>query len=191
MCSSDLTGSCEAGANLTINIGASTNLTSFNTTPEILTLTCPSNGAYLVTPTISIPNGTYLANVVAVDLAGNIANATDNGLIDDAINLSVSVPPLTNNPKPPVTGECKPGATVSINITTGSSNTFNQTIPSFTCSSTGPSTGTYSVLPTNNIPDGLYCANANSVDGLGNSVGPVTSCGIIDRSEERRGGKEC
>ena len=174
------TGNCEAGASLTINIGASTNLTSFNTTPEILTLTCPSNGAYLVTPTISIPNGTYLANVVTVDLAGNSANATDNGVIDDAINLTVSVPPLTNNPKPPVTGECKPGATVSINITTGSSNTFNQTIPSFTCSSTGPSTGTYSVLPTNNIPDGLYCANASSIDGVGNSVGPVVSCGIID-----------
>jgi large repetitive protein len=184
-----ITGTCEVGASLEIKTYSGTNLGSGNTTnilpTETITQVCPANGTvanptvgtYTTTPTVSIPNGNYSATTKATDTTGNIANATDAGVIDDAILVTVSVPALTNNPKPPITGDCKTGATVSIVVTYGAGNTstLSPAIPNFTCVGI-----TYSVNPSSDLPNGNYCANATSVDTIGNSAGPVQSCGIID-----------
>jgi Bacterial Ig-like domain len=178
-----ITGTCEVGASLEIKTSSGT-----NTTPiQIINQICPSNaapatptvGTYTATPTVSIPNGNYSATVVALDAAGNTATATDTGVIDDAITITISVPPLTNNPKPPITGNCKAGASVTVKITNGTPSTNPlQSLTPFVC----PTSGTYSTITTANIPDGPYCANATTVDGIGNTAGPVQSCGIIDTS---------
>jgi hypothetical protein len=176
-----ITGTCEVGSSLQITI---------NPTGEIQSTNCgatinPTAGTYTVTPAVSIPNGAYSAATKATDGAGNIANATDNGVIDDTILVTVSVPSLTNNPKPPITGDCKTGATVTLVVTYGAGSTptsplvsaLSPAIPPFTC--VGVS---YSVNPGSNIPDGPYCATATSLDVVGNSAGPVKSCGTINSS---------
>jgi hypothetical protein len=89
---------------------------------------------------------------------------------------TVLIPVLTNNPKPASTGTCEAGVRISINITTGVTNTTEQTIPAFTCLNS-----IYSVIPTISLPSSPYCATANIVD-LASNTAIASGCSLIDLS---------
>jgi Bacterial Ig-like domain len=163
-----ITGTCETGATLAITI---------TPTNEVINNISCVNGGYTTTPANQIPDGNYCDTIITTDLASNSANAQSCGTVDTVTFVTVNVPTLTNNPKPPIAGTCEIGATVILSITTGSNNNPNQVLPSFVCSG-----GTYSVNPPNNIPDGAYCANASITDLVGNIANATPSCGIIDTS---------
>lgn len=170
-----LTGSCETGAALIITITTGANNVSNQALPSF---TCDATGTYSTNPPTNIPDGPYCSTVVATDAAGNVANDQECGTIDTSTFITVDVPPTTNNPKPPITGTCESGGIITITITVGTTNTLNQTIPSFTCDGTG----TYTVNPPSDIPNGPFCGNATIIDTAGNTATATPKCGTIDTS---------
>jgi Bacterial Ig domain/Bacterial cadherin-like domain/Bacterial Ig-like domain len=169
-------GTCESGGTVTIKIttGATNNVNE--TLPSFV---CSATGTFSVTPTVNIPSGPYCATGTIVDPATNTATSTAScGTVDTSTAVTISVPALTNNPTPPITGTCETGGTVTIKITNGATNNVNETLPSFVCSATG----TFSVTPTVNIPSGPYCATGTIVDAAGNTATATPSCGTIDTS---------
>jgi large repetitive protein len=157
-------GTCSYGDSLAI---------VFTPTNQLISTICPQTGTYSVNPTINIPDGNYSAGIVATDTIGNTANAVANGIIDTFTSVTIIVPPITNNPRPSITGTCETGANIIIKITVGANNTLLQTLPSFVCVG-----GTYSVNPTIDIPQGAYCARADATDIAGNTAF-AQGCGDI------------
>jgi hypothetical protein len=84
---------------------------------------------------------------------------------------TISVPALTNDNTPDITGTCEANAVLSITVSPTS-----QVIPA-TCSATG----TYTVTATT-IPDGNYSASIKQTDRAGNQSPTATASGVIDNT---------
>jgi uncharacterized delta-60 repeat protein len=84
---------------------------------------------------------------------------------------TISVPALTSDNTPDITGTCEGNAVLSITVSP-----TNQVIPA-TCSATG----TYTVTPTI-IPDGNYSATVKQTDRAGNQSPTATASGVIDNT---------
>jgi Bacterial Ig-like domain len=171
-----LNGTCEPLGVVTIKI--TTGSPSTTTQQTLPNFTCDNTNTYSVIPTTQIPNGPYCAIGSIVDTAGNTADSSAAcGIVDTSTFVTISIPPTSNNPRPNLSGTCEAGGNVVVTITTGSPSTqVLLALPSFTCSSTG----TFSVVPTVDIPSGLYCGNASIIDEATNTAIATPSCGIIN-----------
>jgi streptogramin lyase len=173
-------GTCEAGATVTITITIGTTNTLNQTLPNFV---CDRNGTYSVIPISDVPNGNYCVNASSKDTLNNTASAQKCSIKDIPNFVTISVPSITNNPKPLITGTCHVGAIMEIKTTIGTANSANQTLSTFTCSASE----IYSVNPSSNIPSGPFCANVKSTDlvtAASSTADIVTaqSCGTIDTS---------
>ena len=167
-----ITGTCETGGSVTVTITTGTPSTNINQTLPVFTCV---GGTYSVVPPANVPDGPYCGNATIIDPSNNTATATPScGVIDTSTFVTIVVPPITNNPRPTITGTCETGGSVTVTITTGTPSTnINQTLPVFTCVG-----GTYSVVPPANVPDGPYCIRSSIVDVAGNTAS-TTGCGSI------------
>lgn len=77
--------------------------------------------------------------------------------------VTIEVPALTTNKKPPITGTCQIGETLNFTIKYGPTyNIVSETINNFTCVSSP-----YSINPTITIPDGKYRVDVDVASGGG------------------------
>jgi hypothetical protein len=171
-----ITGTCITGDNLTVTV---------TPTNESFSGIICANSTYTVTPTVTIPDGVYCGNVLALNpttiltAPGSSATAQSCGIINTTTYITVSVPPVSSDPKPNITGTCEAGGQVTITITNGNPSTNAlQSLPAFIC----PTIGTYSIIPTVDIPNGPYCANGHIVDTFGNTADSFPVCGLIDNT---------
>lgn len=150
-----------------------------NTTFEVL-VSATGNGTVIA----NIPQKTLTNSIQSANIDALIFNDTDSTSLDNLVTIinsdtstyiTIIVPPITNNPRPAITGTCEAGGLVTVTITTGSSSsTVNQILPPFSC----PSTNSYSVTPTIDIPQGAYCIRSSIVDLAGNTATDI-GCGDI------------
>ena len=166
-----IVGTCDSGAVLNITITTGVNNISNQTLPS---LTCGLGRSYSTNPLSNIPDGPYCATVVSTDTANNTATAQSCGIIDTSTIVTVLVPAITNNTRPTLTGTCEAGASLTITITTGITNSISETLPTFVCESTN----LYSKIPTIDIPQGSYCVQADARDPAGNTA-MAKGCGNI------------
>ena len=80
-------------------------------------------------------------------------------------NVTIEVPNRTTNKKPPITGTCQVGDNLNFTIKYGPIySSISETIDNYSCDS-----GTYSINPTINIPDGKYKVEVSTSTGFPSS----------------------
>lgn len=152
-------------------------------TGEVLEVVVPASGNWSVTPTQALPDGAANVLVTATDPMGNTSAATTVALVID-----------TTAPAAPV-------ADVAASSDTGTSNTDNLTCDTTpTLSGTGTAghiitvtlptgevlttvvagNGTWSVTPTQAMPDGTTNVSVTTTDPAGNTSAPANVALVID-----------
>lgn len=152
---------------------SSTGLYTFNSLNDEIGI---SNSPYVIKDSFNV---TTTANITIditdpCTLTQNGTTASACGVIYTQTTVTISVPYLTNNPKPSLNGTCVTENILSIAITP-----TNETINGLTCAISG----TYSINPITNIPDGNYCAIVTAQDPeITINTANDQECGIVDTS---------
>ncbi len=155
--------------------GASVSVSS--PTGEVLTTTAGPDGKWSVTPTQPLPNGAANFPVTATSPAGDVTSTTVPVTIDTtAPTLTAVLDPssdsgtqgdgLTNDNTPTLSGTGEPGNTITVTTPVGE-----------TLTTTVKPDGTWSVTPTQPLPDGAANFPVTATDPAGNSTSssvPVT-----------------
>ena len=153
-------------------------------TPVVATIpaTIGADGSWSVTPTEDLPDGTYTVQATQTDGSGNTGTATRTF----TVKVPVAPPADTTAPVVRITAPAE-GATVTTRrpAITGTGGTAIDDVDSVTVhihpgsSTTAPAVaaipatvgadGSWSVTPTEDLPDGTYTVQANQADGSGNT----------------------
>ena len=137
-----------------------------------------STGAYSVSPTTALANGTYTARATQSDAAANIGHSRANTF---RVDTTAPTPTLTAPANGSATGDHTPAfsgnagtaaddrlgpGALTVEIYSGNTATGS---PVQTLSADpDDTTGAYSVSPTTGLPDGTYTARATQSDAAGN-----------------------
>lgn len=130
-----------------------------------------SGGAWTITPSSPISDGTYTAQVVQADAAGNVGEATTTFTIDTVTPPVTVTAPLakiyTQNTQPTFSGRASSGlndaATVNVNIYAGTG-TLGSLVATLPATRSGTS---WSVAPSSPLADDTYTAQATQSDAAG------------------------
>jgi hypothetical protein len=168
------TGTGEPGATITIMDG---------TTP-ICTAVVQPNGSWTCTPSSPLTDGPHTINITQTDPAGNVSPTTSLPINIDTVAPAAptSSPDMTpgtdtgssntdNNTSdttPTLTGTCTNGETVKLYVDGFA------VAPSVVCSG-----GTYSITPTNPIPDGNHNLTTTFTDLSGNESAPSPALSVV------------
>jgi hypothetical protein len=187
------TGSILPGVNGTVTVMIYSGATASGTAVQTLTTTCDATtGAYSVTPTTALPDGTYTAEASQTDTAGNTGISATTFLVDTLVPdsaISLPVDGVTYNPTTwaGISGTAADNiggsglSQVEVSIEQDSTGTywdgsgFNATTEDY-LSATGTATWSYNTLTAAALTDGVsYTVHAEATDLAGNPQETVAS----------------
>jgi hypothetical protein len=165
----DFTGTCTTGDTVTLLINGTAAANTVCT-----------GGAYTLTPSPALPDGTYTATTTATDPAGNTSSpstglvftvdaatpgapATAPDLASGSDTGISSADDMTSDTTPDFTGPCNGGDTITLLIGGTPAGVTN-------CTGSGATTWSITVSPA--LADGTYTATATTTDGAGNISNP-------------------
>ena len=123
---------------------------------QTLTTTVAADGTWAVLVAGVLADGSHLVAVTATDPAGNTTSTSQNLLIDTSTVVSITSPPLTNDPTLTISGLGSPGDSITVSVA-------GQTI-----STTVAVDGTWSVDVPVALADGTTAVSAIATDVVGN-----------------------
>jgi VCBS repeat-containing protein len=166
-----LTGTTDLPAGSTITL----TVTGANGVTQLFTTTVQAGGVFSVDVPAALVRGPFTASASGTDAAGNSANATDTGVVDNVPPvITVDAPALTNDSTPPLTGttDLPVGATVTLTVTgaNGAVQTFTTTVQAG---------GVFSVSVPAALVEGGFNVVASGTDAAGNTA-TASDSGVID-----------
>jgi MYXO-CTERM domain-containing protein len=164
----EIRGTAEPGSTVTVTIGG----------VVIGTATAAAGtGAWSVTPTTDLPQGSNTASATARDAAGNTSQPTSTTFTVDtiapaavAINTPADGANLGASPAA-ISGTTEPGALVAVNVNGMALGT-----------TTAAADGSWSVAVATPLDDGAYTVTATATDAAGNTSPAATSAFNISRA---------
>ena len=158
-----LTGSADAGATVTVDIG-----------DHSYTTVADAQGVWTVQVTNALPDGEYIPLITASDVAGNVSDPVEGALIvidtvldpviggithDDVNDTGLSTDDgITNNNVPALSGTAEAGAAVVV------------TLNAVRYETVADSDGLWSVQVDTALPDGTYTPTLQVTDLAGNTI---------------------
>ncbi len=136
-------------------------------TPARSETVAPSGGSWTYTPAPPLTEGTYTAQAVQEDKAGNVGKSTAITFVVVTAKPVVTIQSIaspTRATEPALSGSAGDSASVEVRVFEGSS-------PSGTVASSGAavlSGGSWSYTPTSALADGTYTAQASGLDKIDN-----------------------
>ena len=158
----------EAGQIVTITVKDSEGKT------QVISTVVAEDGTYRVEVPNELPDGAYTVIATVADKAGNSATATDTGMIDAVVTLTVNAPDgVSNDNTPYISGTSDAiGSNVNLVITDSKGATHTVTVPV-------TEEGTYAVDLSEQLPDGKYTVSATVSNSTGKTV-TASDTGEID-----------
>ena len=158
----------EAGQIVTITVKDSEGKT------QVISTVVAEDGTYRVEVPNELPDGAYTVIATVADKAGNSATATDTGMIDAVVTLTVNAPDgVSNDNTPYISGTSDAiGSNVNLVITDSKGATHTVTVPV-------TEEGTYAVDLSEQLPDGKYTVSATVSNSTGKTV-MASDTGEID-----------
>ena len=158
----------EAGQIVTITVKDSEGKT------QVVSTVVAEDGTYRVEVPNELPDGAYTVIATVADKAGNSATATDTGMIDAVVTLTVNAPDgVSNDNTPYISGTSDAiGSNVNLVITDSKGATHTVTVPV-------TEEGTYAVDLSEQLPDGKYTVFATVSNSTGKTA-TASDTGEID-----------
>ena len=158
----------EAGQIVTITVKDSEGKT------QVISTVVAEDGTYRVEVPNELPDGAYTVIATVADKAGNSATATDTGMIDAVVTLTVNAPDgVSNDNTPYISGTSDAiGSNVNLVITDSKGATHTVTVPV-------TEEGTYAVDLSEQLPDGKYTVSATVSNSTGKTA-TASDTGEID-----------
>ena len=158
----------EAGQIVTITVKDSEGKT------QVVSTVVAEDGTYRVEVPNELPDGAYTVIATVADKAGNSATATDTGMIDAVVTLTVNAPDgVSNDNTPYISGTSDAiGSNVNLVITDSKGATHTVTVPV-------TEEGTYAVDLSEQLPDGKYTVSATVSNSTGKTA-TASDTGEID-----------
>ena len=158
----------EAGQIVTITVKDSEGKT------QVVSTVVVEDGTYRVEVPNELPDGAYTVIATVADKAGNSATATDTGMIDAVVTLTVNAPDgVSNDNTPYISGTSDAiGSNVNLVITDSKGATHTVTVPV-------TEEGTYAVDLSEQLPDGKYTVSATVSNSTGKTA-TASDTGEID-----------
>lgn len=158
----------EAGQIVTITVKDSEGKT------QVISTVVAEDGTYRVEVPKELPDGAYTVIATVADKAGNSATATDTGMIDAVVTLTVNAPDgVSNDNTPYISGTSDAiGSNVNLVITDSKGATHTVTVPV-------TEEGTYAVDLSEQLPDGKYTVSATVSNSTGKTA-TASDTGEID-----------
>ena len=158
----------EAGQIVTITVKDSEGKT------QVISTVVAEDGTYRVEVPNALPDGAYTVIATVADKAGNSATATDTGMIDAVVTLTVNAPDgVSNDNTPYISGTSDAiGSNVNLVITDSKGATHTVTVPV-------TEEGTYAVDLSEQLPDGKYTVSATVSNSTGKTA-TASDTGEID-----------
>ena len=158
----------EAGQIVTITVKDSEGKT------QVISTVVAEDGTYRVEVPNELPDGAYTVIATVADKAGNSATATDTGMIDAVVTLTVNAPDgVSNDNTPYISGTSDAiGSNVNLVITDSKGATHTITVPV-------TEEGTYAVDLSEQLPDGKYTVSATVSNSTGKTA-TASDTGEID-----------
>ena len=158
----------EAGQIVTITVKDSEGKT------QVISTVVAEDGTYRVEVPNELPDGAYTVIATVTDKAGNSATATDTGMIDAVVTLTVNAPDgVSNDNTPYISGTSDAiGSNVNLVITDSKGATHTVTVPV-------TEEGTYAVDLSEQLPDGKYTVSATVSNSTGKTA-TASDTGEID-----------
>ena len=158
----------EAGQIVTITVKDSEGKT------QVVSTVVAEDGTYRVEVPNELPDGAYTVIATVADKAGNSATATDTGMIDAVVTLTVNAPDgVSNDNTPYISGTADAiGSNVNLVITDSKGATHTVTVPV-------TEEGTYAVDLSEQLPDGKYTVSATVSNSTGKTA-TASDTGEID-----------
>jgi cysteine-rich repeat protein len=145
---------------------------------ETLTATSDAAGAWSVTPTMALADGTYTASAMVTSAAGVMASDATSFVIDTmAPMVTISTPAdgaIQTDRQPTISGTSDPSTQVTVTILDAQ----GATVETLTVSS--DMLGAWSVVPTMMLADGAYTVSAVATDSAGNTASAAPHAFTID-----------
>ncbi|WP_146179684.1 beta strand repeat-containing protein [Limnohabitans parvus] len=152
-------------------------------TGEVLTTVVAANGTWSVTPTQALADGPGNVSVTATDPAGNTSAATTVALVIDATAPAAPVADvaaasdtgasstdnITRDTTPEISGTGTAGDTITVTLPTGE-----------VLTAVVAGNGSWSVTPTQALPEGTTNVTVTATDAAGNVSAPATVPVTID-----------
>lgn len=158
----------EAGQIVTITVKDSEGKT------QVVSTVVAEDGTYRVEVPNELPDGAYTVIATVADKAGNSATASDTGMIDAVVTLTVNAPDgVSNDNTPYISGTSDAiGSNVNLVITDSKGATHTVTVPV-------TEEGTYAVDLSEQLPDGKYTVSATVSNSTGKTA-TASDTGEID-----------
>ena len=158
----------EAGQIVTITVKDSEGKT------QVISTVVAEDGTYQAEVPNALPDGAYTVIATVADKAGNSATATDTGMIDAVVTLTVNAPDgVSNDNTPYISGTSDAiGSNVNLVITDSKGATHTVTVPV-------TEEGTYAVDLSEQLPDGKYTVSATVSNSTGKTA-TASDTGEID-----------
>jgi hypothetical protein len=142
-----ISGTGEPGASITLAV-----------LDQVLTTTVAGDGSWSLTVAGDLADGTHTLAVTSTDVLGNVAVASHDLVVDTVTTVSITTPPLTNDPSPVIGGLGVPGD--SITLVVGGQTLMTTVAPD----------GTWSVAVADALVDGALTVTVTATDAVGNSA---------------------
>ena len=141
---------------------------------QVISTVVAEDGTYRVEVPNELPDGAYTVIATVADKAGNSATATDTGMIDAVVTLTVNAPDgVSNDNTPYISGTSDAiGSNVNLVITDSKGATHTVTVPV-------TEEGTYAVDLSEQLPDGKYTVSATVSNSTGKTA-TASDTGEID-----------
>ena len=141
---------------------------------QVVSTVVAEDGTYRVEVPNELPDGAYTVIATVADKAGNSATATDTGMIDAVVTLTVNAPDgVSNDNTPYISGTSDAiGSNVNLVITDSKGATHTVTVPV-------TEEGTYAVDLSEQLPDGKYTVSATVSNSTGKTA-TASDTGEID-----------
>jgi VCBS repeat-containing protein len=150
-------------------------VTGANGAVQSFAATVQPGGSFSADVPAALAEGGFSVSASASDTAGNIANASDSGMLDlTGPALTVDAPALTNDSTPTISGttDLPAGSVVLLSVTgaNGAVQTFSATVQAG---------GSYSAAVPAALVEGGYSVTASATDAAGNGTSASDS-GVLD-----------